>query len=206
MTFVLGLTGGIASGKSLVTSIFLKEKIPVVDGDLVSRKIVEKNSPALKEIVAYFGEDILQADGTLNRKILGKRVFAKKELLQKLNDIMDPYLRNAFLKEINEAKEKNIPLIVLDIPLLYEENYDQYCEQVMVVWVPENIQKNRLMKRDQLTETEAEKRMASQSSLNEKKRLGDIIIDNSTTKRKTEEQVLKWLKNFQEKTEKTSLL
>ena len=206
MTFVLGLTGGIASGKSLVTSIFLKEKIPVVDGDLVSRKIVEKNSPALKEIVAYFGEDILQADGTLNRKILGKRVFAKKELLQKLNDIMDPYLRNAFLKEINGAKEKNIPLIVLDIPLLYEENYDQYCEQVMVVWVPENIQKNRLMKRDQLTEIEAEKRMASQLSLNEKKRLGDIIIDNSATKRKTEEQVLKWLKNFQEKTEKTSPL
>ncbi len=206
MTFVLGLTGGIASGKSLVTSIFLKEKIPVVDGDLVSRKIVEKNSPALKEIVAYFGEDILQVDGTLNRKILGKRVFAKKELLQKLNDIMDPYLRNAFLKEINGAKEKNIPLIVLDIPLLYEENYDQYCEQVMVVWVPENIQKNRLMKRDQLTEIEAEKRMASQLSLNEKKRLGDIIIDNSATKRKTEEQVLKWLKNFQEKTEKTSPL
>lgn len=206
MTFVLGLTGGIASGKSLVTSIFLKEKIPVVDGDLVSRKIVEKNSPALKEIVAYFGEDILQVDGTLNRKILGKRVFAKKELLQKLNDIMDPYLRNAFLQEINEAKEKNIPLIVLDIPLLYEENYDQYCEQVMVVWVPENIQKNRLMKRDQLTEIEAEKRMASQLSLNEKKRLGDIIIDNSATKRKTEEQVLKWLKNFQEKTEKTSPL
>lgn len=206
MTFVLGLTGGIASGKSLVTSIFLKEKIPVVDGDLVSRKIVEKNSPALKEIVAYFGEDILQADGTLNRKILGKRVFAKKELLQKLNDIMDPYLRNAFLKEINGAKEKNIPLIVLDIPLLYEENYDQYCEQVMVVWVPENIQKNRLMKRDQLTEIEAEKRMASQLSLNEKKRLGDIIIDNTATKRKTEEQVLKWLKNFQEKTEKTSPL
>lgn len=206
MTFVLGLTGGIASGKSLVTSIFLKEKIPVVDGDLVSRKIVEKNSPALKEIVAYFGEDILQVDGTLNRKILGKRVFAKKELLQKLNDIMGPYLRNAFLKEINGAKEKNIPLIVLDIPLLYEENYDQYCEQVMVVWVPENIQKNRLMKRDQLTETEAEKRMASQLSLNEKKRLGDIIIDNSATKRKTEEQVLKWLKNFQEKTEKTSPL
>lgn len=206
MTFVLGLTGGIASGKSLVTSIFLKEKIPVVDGDLVSRKIVKKNSPALKEIVAYFGEDILQADGTLNRKILGKRVFAKKELLQKLNDIMDPYLRNAFLKEINGAKEKNIPLIVLDIPLLYEENYNQYCEQVMVVWVPENIQKNRLMKRDQLTEIEAEKRMASQLSLNEKKRLGDIIIDNSATKRKTEEQVLKWLKNFQEKTEKTSPL
>lgn len=206
MTFVLGLTGGIASGKSLVTSIFLKEKIPVVDGDLVSRKIVKKNSPALKEIVAYFGEDILQADGTLNRKILGKRVFAKKELLQKLNDIMDPYLRNAFLQEINEAKEKNIPLIVLDIPLLYEENYNQYCEQVMVVWVPENIQKNRLMKRDQLTEIEAEKRMASQLSLNEKKRLGDIIIDNSATKRKTEEQVLKWLKNFQEKTEKTSPL
>lgn len=206
MTFVLGLTGGIASGKSLVTSIFLKEKVPVVDGDLVSRKIVEKNSPALKEIVAYFGEDILQADGTLNRKILGKRVFAKKELLQKLNDIMDPYLRNAFLKEINGAKEKNIPLIVLDIPLLYEENYDQYCEQVMVIWVPENIQKNRLMKRDQLTEIEAEKRMASQLSLNEKKRLGDIIIDNSATKRKTEEQVLKWLKNFQEKTEKTSPL
>lgn len=206
MTFVLGLTGGIASGKSLVTSIFLKEKIPVVDGDLVSRKIVKKNSPALKEIVAYFGEDILQADGTLNRKILGKRVFAKKELLQKLNDIMDPYLRNAFLQEINEAKEKNIPLIVLDIPLLYEENYDQYCEKVMVVWVPENIQKNRLMKRDQLTEIEAEKRMASQLSLNEKKRLGDIIIDNSATKRKTEEQVLKWLKNFQEKTEKTSPL
>lgn len=206
MTFVLGLTGGIASGKSLVTSIFLKEKIPVVDGDLVSRKIVEKNSPALKEIVAYFGEDILQVDGTLNRKILGKRVFAKKELLQKLNDIMGPYLRNAFLKEINGAKEKNIPLIVLDIPLLYEENYDQYCEQVMVVWVPENIQKNRLMKRDQLTEIEAEKRMASQLSLNEKKRLGDIIIDNSATKRKTEEQVLKWLKNFQEKTEKTSPL
>lgn len=206
MTFVLGLTGGIASGKSLVTSIFLKEKIPVVDGDLVSRKIVEKNSPALKEIVAYFGEDILQVDGTLNRKILGKRVFAKKELLQKLNDIMDPYLRNAFLKEINGAKEKNIPLIVLDIPLLYEENYDQYCEKVMVVWVPENIQKNRLMKRDQLTEIEAEKRMASQLSLNEKKRLGDIIIDNSATKRKTEEQVLKWLKNFQEKTEKTSPL
>lgn len=206
MTFVLGLTGGIASGKSLVTSIFLKEKIPVVDGDLVSRKIVKKNSPALKEIVAYFGEDILQVDGTLNRKILGKRVFAKKELLQKLNDIMDPYLRNAFLQEINEAKEKNIPLIVLDIPLLYEENYDQYCEKVMVVWVPENIQKNRLMKRDQLTEIEAEKRMASQLSLNEKKRLGDIIIDNSATKRKTEEQVLKWLKNFQEKTEKTSPL
>lgn len=191
MAFILGVTGGIATGKSTVVDVFRKAGVPIVDGDLIAREIVEPRQPALKALVAAFGEEILTED-RLNRKKLGEIVFndpAKRQLLDRL---LDGYLRGAITDQIKEAA-KRAPLVVADIPLLYEADYQQYMDQVAVVYIPKELQLTRLMQRDHLTKEAALQRMKSQLSIEEKRQKADFLFDNQGTREETRQQVLRWL-------------
>lgn len=195
MTKILGLTGGIATGKSTVVKVFKELGFPVVDADVIAREIVEVGMPALAEIVSTFGTEILQPDGSLDRKKLGALVFSDKEKRQKLNALLSPFLREAILSQI-EMKKDRASLVVVDIPLLYEGGYEKDMDQVAVVYVPETIQLDRLMERDHLTEQEAWQRINSQLSIEQKKQRADIVFDNQKTIQETKKLVENWvLKN-----------
>lgn len=194
MTRILGITGGIATGKSTVVNVFREYGFPIVDGDVIAREIVAPNQPGLSVIIQTFGREILNQDGTLDRKKLGSFIFADSNKRQKLDEILEPILRHEISQQIATAK-KQADLVIADIPLLYEAAYEGEVDQVAVVYVPEKIQIQRLMQRDQLTEVQAKQRISSQLSIEEKKTKADIIFDNQQTKQKTRQQVESWLKN-----------
>lgn len=193
MTFVLGLTGGIASGKSTVSNYFEKLQIPVIDADLVARKVMDTGQPTLKKVADAFGQDILKNDGTLNRKKLGKLVFGQPEKLERLNEIVQKDIHKQILSEKEEWLSQNVPLLVLDIPLLFEAGYEKEVDEVMVVYVTYENQLIRLMKRNHLSEAEANARIQSQLSLDIKREKADSVIDNNGTIENTLEQVDAWV-------------
>lgn len=194
MTYILGLTGGIASGKSTVSAYLAQNGALIIDADLIARQVVAKKSSGLKQIVAKFGGEILTASGELDRKKLGKLVFSNKELLKNLTDITGPLIRAEILREIEAAKKAQVKLVVLDIPLLFETGYQTLCDKVMVVTIPSEVQLERVMKRDNLSAAEARKRIANQLPASKRNELADVLIDNSKSVAETYQQVLKWLK------------
>lgn len=190
--FVLGLTGGIATGKSTAAAIFSNHGIPIVDGDIIAREVVAPKSEGLLALVSVFGDVILQKNGTLDRKALGQIVFNSAEERKKMDRLLDPFIRTAITEKIEQLKTE-YPLVVADIPLLYEGHYEQLMDAVAVVYLPESIQIQRLMKRNHLSLEEAKQRVSSQLSIEEKKALADIVFDNSGSKEMLEAQIKNWL-------------
>ena len=193
--YVLGLTGGIATGKSTSAAVFSRHQIPMIDGDIIAREVVQSQTPGLAAIVQEFGEEILQEDGSLDRVALAKIIFDSTEQRQKLDRLLDPFIRQAITEQIKQQKA-NYPLVVVDIPLLFEGHYEQEMDAVAVVYLPEEIQLQRLMKRNQLTLDEAKKRIQSQMPIEEKKKLADIVFDNSGSKDELTCQIERWLSDF----------
>lgn len=192
MSFVLGVTGGIASGKSTVVNVFRQCGFPIVDGDVIARKIVAKEQPAFARLEAVFGQKIVAADGSLDRQKLGAIVFADAQKRKLLNQTLAPFLRSEILQAIEVAK-KQAPLVVVDIPLLYEGHYEKEMDQVAVVYVSHKQQLERLMERNQLTKSQAQQRIDSQWPLTKKKELADLVFDNQGTVGQTKQQVYSWL-------------
>ena len=192
---VIGLTGGIACGKSMISAYLAQKGIPVIDGDLVARQIVEPGTKGLAQIVDTFGAEYLHADGTLNRAMLGSRVFADKEALQQLNAITKPLLLEAFKTQINALQAH--PMIVLDVALLLEDHdYKELADQVWVVTVSPGQQLARLMKRNSYTAEEAQNRINAQMSNEERIQYVDAVIDNNGTMSETIAQVERLLYNI----------
>lgn len=195
MTYILGLTGGIATGKSTVSRYFSDKGYAVVDADVVARRVVEPGTEGLANIVAHFGTEIIQTDGTLNREKLGAMIFSDAEKRETLNNLLSAQIRRTIMADTATLVNANQPLIVLDIPLLYEAGYETHCDAVMVVYTTEAVQLERLMARNNLTEEEALNRIASQEPIETKKDRADIVIDNNGPLNHTYEQVETWLKN-----------
>lgn len=197
MSLIIGLTGGIASGKSTVSAMFMKLDIPVIDADKIAREIVEPGEQAYLEIVQVFGEGILNDDHTLNRKKLGSIVFSDEEKRNQLNQMLHPMIRS----EMDEQKETYInagkKCIVLDIPLLFENELKDIVDQTIVAYVDEEVQLERLMARNHFIKEEAERRIKSQLSLSDKVKLADAVIDNNGSKIETNRQLIKILQNWQ---------
>ncbi|MGO2083133.1 dephospho-CoA kinase [Vagococcus sp.] len=202
MTYILGLTGGIASGKSTASHYLKQKEIPVVDADKIAREVVAIGTPGLNAIIKVFGPDILLNDQTLDRKKLGTIVFNDAKKRRLLDELLAEYIHQAILLEILNFKKQKQALIVLDIPLLYEAKYDQLVDSIMVVWVDHQTQISRLRQRDKLTLKEAEKRIMSQWPLDKKAKKADFIIDNSDATDVTFMQLDRWLKSFGEQKEK----
>lgn len=178
---IIGITGGIASGKSTICN-FIKDKgYKVIDADEIAKNLMEKGEINYKKIVEYFGEAILDRSGEIDRWKLGRKVFSDPEILKVLNDITHPCIFEEIIKGIERnSKEK---VIFLDIPLLFEEyenilKYNIYFDEIWLVFVDRDIQIDRLMKRNNLTKKEAIDRIDSQISIDKKKEKSDRIILN----------------------------
>ncbi|MCA0982513.1 dephospho-CoA kinase [Halobacillus yeomjeoni] len=189
MTVVVGLTGSIASGKSTVSNMFRNLNIPVIDADQLSREVVEPEQPAYEKIVRLFGEEVLHDDGAINRKKLGKIIFGDEEKRKALNEIVHPEVRKEMVHRRDFYKTQQYPAVVLDIPLLFESNLTSYVDRTLVVYVDEETQLKRLMERDQSSREDAEQRINSQMSLNEKAEMADAVIDNNGTVDESFEQL-----------------
>ena len=196
--FKLGLTGGIATGKTTISNYLKSINIPVLDADEYARKVVEPGTPGLAAITNTFGEQILQPDGSLNRKLLGQIVFNDSSARQTLNDITHPRIQQMMADELHRLAEQQTPLVILDIPLLLENNNVAGADAVMVVTIPESLQLTRLMQRNNLTEKEAQSRIAAQMPLVEKEKLADFVIDNSGTISNTQKQVEKVIQKIRQ--------
>ena len=180
MVRVIGLTGGIASGKTTISNILKELGAIIIDADKIARKVVEKSSPALKDIEENFGRDVLFKNGRLDRKKLGNIVFNDTGSLKKLNEIIHPYIVEKIIDEINHYKKTyNNRVIILDAALLIELNLTDLVEEVWLIVVPEEMQLGRLVERDNISADQAQKRIDAQIPLEDKKKYADLIIDNS---------------------------
>jgi dephospho-CoA kinase len=185
---VLGLTGGIGSGKSMVASMFAQLGADVIDADQLARDVVEPGQPALDEIATAFGRDILLPDGHLDRGKLGRIIFADSVARGTLNAITHPRIRERMDAAIAERASRP-GILIADIPLLYENERTGTVEAVIVVWVDHETQLRRLLERDGLTEEAARQRIAAQMPLDEKRARADAVIDNSGSRESTQRQV-----------------
>ena len=184
---LIGLTGGIASGKS-TTSNYLKDKgYIVLDADVYAKKIMEPGQVAYENIVNYFGPEIVNEDRTINRKALGNLVFNNKDKLKQLNQFTHPEVKRLMREDQDKYLSDNH--VFLDIPLLFENNRHEMCDLVITVYVTYENQLDRLMSRNGFTEEEAKSRIASQMDLEEKKNRSDIVFDNNATKEALYKQI-----------------
>ena len=187
---VLGLTGGIACGKSTISQTLRELGAVIVDGDVLSRELTAPGGGALGDIRAAFGEGVFHPDGTLNRRALGSVVFADDKARDTLDHIMQPLLLTLILRDIENARLTGASVCVLDMPLLYEKDIDRLCQRVWCAYVPQEVQLSRLMERDGFTREEAEARLRSQLPPEEKAARADVVIDTSGPMDYTKECVI----------------
>ncbi|WP_044339258.1 dephospho-CoA kinase [Rossellomorea aquimaris] len=190
MATIIGLTGGIASGKSTVSTMLNEKGYTIIDADLAARMVVEVDQPAYLAIVEEFGEHILHDhDSTINREKLGQIIFNSEEKRKKLNGIVHPAVRSMMLAHKDEAIAAGENTIFMDIPLLFESDLTWMVDRTLVVYVNEETQRSRLMERNHFTREEAQARIASQSPLKDKANLADAVIDNNGSLHETKEQL-----------------
>lgn len=186
---VVGLTGGIGSGKSVVSRMFRELGATVIDADQLAREVVEPGQPAFAAIRERFGEQILLPDGGLDRKKLGAVVFEDEAARRDLNAIVHPEVAALAARRMQEAAEAGAELVLYDVPLLYENGLDRMLPTVIVVRVSPQVQRARIRARDGLSDVEIEQRIAAQMPLTEKVARADHVIDNDGTLEATRRQV-----------------
>lgn len=192
---IIGLTGGIASGKSTVSNFFKELGVEIVDADIVAREISERKV-TIDEICNIFGRDILDENGKIVRGKLRERVFQDKRLVQKLNSIIHPQVIEYFKERKDENREDE--LLIFDVPLLYEAKMDTLCDKVIVVGVDRKKQIERVIQRDRSSEEVARNIIANQMSLDDKIKRADIVIMNDGTLEELKGKVLKVYKELRE--------
>lgn len=195
----IGLTGGIASGKSTVSRALKARGFSVIDADEIARDVVCAGSPGLKSVVGEFGEKILNQDGTLNRAKLGGLVFGHPEKLNQLERILHPLIRAETQKRKEELVASGEALAIYDIPLLFETNSKDQFDLVIVVSCTKEQQRERLRRRNNLSENEVEERLAAQLSLQIKEKHADFILYNNRDEQhllKEIDRLVDWLKSL----------
>lgn len=190
---VIGLTGGIGSGKSAASNYLISKKIDVIDADKVAREITAPGSETLKELADAFGSDIILPDGTLDRKKLGDIVFGNSDKMRMLNNITHRKITEKIKKKITDSDSE---IVVVDAPLLIETGLNCFTDEVWVVDADEKIRIDRLMKRDNLTEAEIKRRINSQLTREERLKYADVVIDNSGTLKHLTDQLDKQIERL----------
>jgi len=190
MMMILGLTGNIASGKSTVAGYFAEAGARLLSADQLAREVVRPGSQLLRQIVARFGAEVLQANGELNREVLSKLIFADPQARQALNDMLHPAIAELSLQRLAELNADAATLVVYESPLLFEAAAEGRVDKVLVVTVDPQQQLQRLMQRDAIDEQTARRRIATQMSQDEKSSRADFVIDNSGTPEDCRKQVM----------------
>lgn len=186
---LIGLTGQSGSGKSTVSAIFAeKEGFAVINADMLVSKIYSDASPCLKTISAVFGEDVIKSDGTPDRKLLAQRAFATKENTNLLSRIVHPFVTAEFLNEIKRL-DNSIQVLIYDAPQLFESCFDVVCDMIVSVVADKQIRLERICKRDNITQEQAEQRMRVQFDEGFFREKSDYIIENNTDKEFLSEQI-----------------
>ena len=186
---LVGLTGGIASGKSTVAKILRQLGAAIVDADVLSREVVAPGHDGWNEIVATFGREVLQADQTLDRQKLRTHIFNNPDARKKLEAIIHPRVRSLAEQRIRENAAAGVELIVYEVPLLFEGKIHEWLRPVILVACDVNIQRQRLQQRDSIDAAAAQKIIDAQMSLEEKRRLADYVIENDGSLADLETQV-----------------
>ncbi|MGR5165235.1 dephospho-CoA kinase [Vibrio owensii] len=177
MAFVIGLTGGIASGKTTVANLFKQQfKIDIVDADIVAREVVEPGTPGLNAIIEHFGADIVHDDQTLDRAKLREKIFSNPEEKAWLNGLLHPMIREKMIEDLEQVTSDYALLVV---PLLVENKLDSLCDRVLVVDVDPQTQISRTVKRDNVSEEQANAILASQASREQRLALADDVVKNN---------------------------
>ena len=187
--YIIGLTGSIASGKSTVSRILSQCGAPIVDADIIARAVAERGEIGWQKIVETFGEGVLQENGELDRGKVGEMIFRDASKRAELDRIMHPIILERMEAEVAMYEAKGEQIVILDVPLLLELGWQDKVSVVWPVAVSPDTQKQRLMARNSLTEEQAAVRIASQMSIEEKRRYADVIINNDGTLEETEETV-----------------
>jgi dephospho-CoA kinase len=196
VTRVIGLTGGIGTGKSTVAGMLERLGAVVIDSDRIVHELQAPGTPMLREIAAAFGAELVRPDGSLDRAALGERVFRDPEARLLLNAIVLPAVGRETARRVADARARGVPLVVLDIPLLFETRLHGTAsranlgvEAIVVVYAPRELQVRRQLERNGYDRAEAERRVDAQMSIEEKRALADHVIDNSGTLEETERQL-----------------
>ncbi|CAH1522900.1 dephospho-CoA kinase [Vibrio owensii] len=177
MAFVIGLTGGIASGKTTVANLFKQQfKIDIVDADIVAREVVEPGTPGLNAIIEHFGADIVRDDQALDRAKLREKIFSHPEEKAWLNGLLHPMIREKMIEDLEQVTSDYALLVV---PLLVENKLDSLCDRVLVVDVDPQTQISRTVKRDNVSEEQANAILASQASREQRLALADDVVKNN---------------------------
>lgn len=193
----IGLTGGIATGKSTVSRLLEARGVRIVDADVIARDVMNPGQPLLAAVAARFGSEFLLPDGGLDRRRMAAHIFERPEERQALNAIVHPAIRAEIRRQV-DAYEAADPeaIVAADIPLLYESGLEELYEKIVVVYVPRPVQLTRLMRRDGLSPEQAEGRLNAQLDIEDKKRRADYVIDNAGTPEDTERQVERLLESL----------
>ncbi len=177
---IVGLTGGIATGKSTFSRELANLGLFILDADIVAREVVEPGTEGLRQVVEAFGEGVLQPDGTLDRARLGEIIFSDAQKREVLNQIVHPLVRQSTWGQAREyVREDAKRIVILDIPLLFEGNTHREADLSVLIYAPLELQRERLMKRNGFSSEEAQRRIDAQLSMDEKKKLADIIVYNT---------------------------
>jgi len=184
------VTGGVSSGKTIVTDMLRELGSPIIDYDLIARQVVEPGKPAWKEIVDYFGRQVLQEDDNLDRKKLSKIIFQDIEKRKKLEAVTHPRIHEQFVNQLNVLSKKDPGAIIqVVIPLMIEQNLQHMFHRILLVYVPEEKQIERLVKRDKISEEEARNILNAQLPIDEKVGYADFVINNEGPLAETRKQV-----------------
>ncbi len=194
MAKLIGLTGGIATGKSTVSEMFRSEGIPVIDADEIAKEEIKKGKDAYKEIHALFGDEILATDGEINRNKLARKLFFDIAARKKINEIVHPRVKRIVMNEVKHLEDYDTPIIVLDVPLLFETDFHKLVDISVLVYARRKDQIERIVARENIDEDYARKKIRAQMPITKKRELADYVIDNSKNiieTRKSYQRVLK---------------
>lgn len=197
---VVGLTGGIASGKSTVSRMIQDAGVPVICLDELARAVVKAGKPALEDIRHTFGESVLGENGELDRAAMGAVVFHDREKRKALESIIHPRVAEEMSKRIEGLEKDGHAVVVVDVPLLYEVHWDRHCDLVVVVYTPREAQAKRLVERDGLSVEDARLRLDAQMPIEQKTLNADFVIDNSGSREQTRARVEEVLKTIRART------
>jgi dephospho-CoA kinase len=195
----VGLTGGIASGKSTVSTLFKEANIKVIEADLISREIYILYPELIKKIEESFGKNFITENGQVKRRVLGEFVFTFEQERKKLENIVMPYIIKEIFRRFDEYNRMGNKICILDAPTLIENDLHKYMDYNILVWVDDETQILRLINRDNLSYESALKRIKAQMSTEEKKKLVDIVIDNNFEFINTKKQVNDIIKRLENK-------
>ncbi|PAT01184.1 dephospho-CoA kinase [Candidatus Izimaplasma bacterium ZiA1] len=199
MSIIIGLTGGIASGKTTVSNMFIEKNIPVIDTDKIAKELLSIDTEAYNEIIEMCGDDIKLSNNEINRKKLATIIFSNEEIRNRLNLIVHPRVKKIMMSEVARYKQMEVKIIVIDVPLLFESGFDKYVDETITVFVNFENQLDRLMSRDQIDLEYANLKIKSQLPLSEKVKRSTYVIDNSLSILETKKQFLEVLEKVESK-------